>query len=394
MARKSLSDHGVKALKPRAARYAFPDPELGGHYVRVQPTGAKSFVALARSPEGKQVWTTLGPADLLSIEEARGQARGVIKRVRVGLPAIEDRAKVQTFDDVADEFVKRHVIAKGLRSKNEIERLLDRHVRPRWGSREFVGIRRRDVTELLDIIQDEHGTRQADYVLAILSKLMVWFAGRSDDYDSPIIRGMKRGDPKASAGRRTLDHDEIRAVWKHAEKAGQFGAIVRLALLTGQRKSKIASIKWDDVGADGVWTIPHEEREKGVGGALQLPEAARKIIAEQKRLGDNPYVFPGRGGTHFNGWSKSKAAFDETVPIEPWKIHDLRRTARTLMADAHVRPDIAERVLGHAIAGVQGTYDRGEYHIAKADALDRLASLIERILNPADNVVPMQGAGQ
>ncbi len=390
MARKSLSDHGVKVLKPRAARYAFPDPELGGHYIRVQPTGGKSFVALARSPHGKQVWTTLGATDLFTLDEARSQAKDVIKRIRAGLPAFEDRAAVQTFNGVADEFIKRHVIAKGLRSRPEIERLLDRHVRPRWGAREFVGIRRRDVTELLDIIQDERGTRQADYVLAILSKMMTWFAGRSDDYDSPIIRGMKRGDPKASAGKRTLDHDELRAVWKHAEHAGQFGAIVRLALLTGQRKTKIAAMRWNDLGADGVWTVPHDEREKGVGGALQLPEVARKIIAEQKRLSDNPHVFPGRGGTHFSGWSKCKAAFDKAVPTAPWVVHDLRRTARTLMADVGVRPDIAERVMGHAIAGVEGTYDRGKYLKAKADALERLAGLIAAVLNPADNVVPLR----
>ena len=75
--RKSLSDAGVRALKPRAARYAHPDPELAGHYVRVQPSGAKSFVAVTRDPAGKQVWATIGPVDLMSIAEvAREGPRG------------------------------------------------------------------------------------------------------------------------------------------------------------------------------------------------------------------------------------------------------------------------------------------------------------------------------
>ena len=84
--RKTLSDKGVAALKPRASRYAFPDPELRGHYVRVQPSGAKSFVAVTVGPDGKQVWSTIGSADLFTIEEAREKAREAIKRVACGSP--------------------------------------------------------------------------------------------------------------------------------------------------------------------------------------------------------------------------------------------------------------------------------------------------------------------
>jgi integrase len=317
----------------------------------------------------------------------------VIRRVRAGQSAFEQRAKVQTFADVADLFVQRHVIAKGLVSRKGIEGLLRRHVTPRWGDREFESIRRGDVTALLDTVEDENGTRQADLVLAIVRKMANWWELRNEDYTSPIVRGMHRGDPKANARKRTLDHDEIPAVWKHAETAGQFGAIVRLALVTAQRREKIGSMRWVDISSDGVWTVPSADRQKGVGGALQLPEVARKIIAEQDRLGDNPFVFPGRGDNHFTGWSRSKAAFDKAVPIAPWVVHDLRRTARTLMADAGVRPDIAERVMGHAILGVEGTYDRSKYQEAKGAALKQLAALIAHILNPADNVVPLR-AGQ
>ena len=79
--------------------------------------------------------------------------------------------------------------------------------------------------------------------------------------------------------------------------------------------------------------------------------------------------------------------------FKPWVIHDLRRTARSLMSQAGVRPDIAERVLGHAIAGVEGVYDRHHYNDEKSDALNRLAALMERIINPpADNVVALRGA--
>jgi integrase len=78
------------------------------------------------------------------------------------------------------------------------------------------------------------------------------------------------------------------------------------------------------------------------------------------------------------------------VSIAPWVIHDLRRTARTLMAEAGVRPDIAERTLGHAIGGVEGIYDRSKYTREKAEALKQLAAKIEGIINPKQNVVPIK----
>src|SRR5262245_44778505 len=116
MSRKTLTDRGVAALKPRAKLYAFPDPELRGHYVRVMPSGVKSFVTVARV-DGKQVWRTVGSADTMSIDEAREQARDILKRVRAGLPAVE--TKGETFDAVADNWVKRHVEAKQLRTRYE-----------------------------------------------------------------------------------------------------------------------------------------------------------------------------------------------------------------------------------------------------------------------------------
>src|SRR5215211_7156648 len=144
--RKSLSDKGVAALKPRAARFAFPDPELRGHYVRVQPSGAKSFVTITISPHGKQVWTTLGACDVLTIGEAREKAREAIKRVRAGLPALEaPPAKPDTFEDVAEQWLARHVRVNRLRSEKEITRLLRVHVFPAWSDRPFLSIRRSDV---------------------------------------------------------------------------------------------------------------------------------------------------------------------------------------------------------------------------------------------------------
>ena len=389
--RKTLTDNMVAKLRPGPKRLTLPDPELRGHYIRITPTGAKSYVAVVRDPRGKQTWATIGSTDHFTIDDARDKAREAIKRVKAGEAPFEPPpVKPDSFKAVAEHYLQRHVKANGLRSQAEIERILEQHTYPTWKDREFAGIRRGDVTRLLDMVQDVNGPGAADHVLAIVRGIMNWYASRSDDYISPITRGMRRTDPKSRKRKRILDDAEIRTVWKVAEGNGTFGALVQIALLTAQRREKIATMRWDDVTVDGVWNIPAEDREKGSGGALVLPEMALNIIRGQKRIGDNPYVFAGRSDGHFKGFSPCKRAFDAKAKIEPWMIHDLRRSSRSLMARAGVRPDVAERVMGHAIQGVEGVYDRHSYRDEKANALKRLAGLLDTILNPpADKVVPL-----
>jgi integrase len=386
------TDRQVAALKPRAGRYAVKVKDQRGLYVRVTPSGGKSFTAVARDPRnGKQVWATIGSTEL-TIGEAREKAREAIKRIKNGLPAVEPLPlKPDTFGAVAANYLERHVKARGLRSEPEIRRILDKHILPDWKDRELEGIRRGDVTTLLDSVQDDSGPRQADYCLAVIRGIMNWQASRSD-YVSPITRGMGRVDTKNKKRQRVLNDDEIRAVWKVAEANGQFGAIVRLCLLTAQRREKVASMAWSDIEVDGTWNIQAEDREKGNGGALVLPENALEIIREQKRFEDCPYVFAGRvargrktTGGYFKGWSPCKRRFDEKLKgVAAWRVHDLRRTARSLLSRASVRPDIAERVMGHAIQGVEGVYDQHTYRGEKENALERLARLIETILANAD----------
>ena len=130
---------------------------------------------------------------------------------------------------------------------------------------------------------------------------------------------------------------------------------------------------------------------------MPLSNAALTVIEAQPRIDGCDYVFPSRTKTPFSGFGKSKAKLDKAVltemqkrakkgaevePLPNWTLHDLRRTAKTLMARAGVRPDISERVLGHVIAGVEGTYDRHSYADEKRDALEKLAAMIERIVGP------------
>jgi integrase len=279
--------------------------------------------------------------------------------------------------------------------------LLNTLVYPHWQHRPFREIKRGDVAALLDRIVDQNGARQADVVLAIIRKMMNWYATRNDDYSSPVVRGMGRynaGDRKRKrflgmplAEGRDYNDDEIRALWTACGESGTFGALVKVALLTGQRREKVDGMQWGHV-VDGVWTIPSAAREKGNAGSLRLPQLVLDIIQAQPRIAGNPHVFPGRGRGPFNSFSERKAELDAKLPdMAPWVLHDLRRTARSLMSRAGVNSDHAERVLGHVIKGVEGVYDQHPYGPEKGAALERLAALVRTILDPPSgaNVVPL-----
>jgi len=388
--RKTLTDSMVAAFKRDHKPNPVPDPQLSGHYVRIGRRG-KTFAAVARAPSGRQIWHTIGSSSLYSIGEAREKAREAIKAIREG----RDRNGAETFETVAETWFKRHVQAKGLITARELRGTLDRHLIPAWCGRDFATIRRGDVAKLLDSIEDSNGPVVADFVLAVIRMICNWHQTRDEDYVSPVVKGMRRTNPKARARARILEDAEIREVWSVAEANGTFGAFIRVALLVAQRRDKMLAMKWEDI-IDGEWRIPSKDREKGTAGSLVLPDAALAIINAQPRLASNPYVFAGSGHGFIQGMSDRKAAFDAKLRgVAPYVIHDLRRTARSLMSRARVRPEIAERVLGHVQQGVEGVYDRYSYREEKAQALKSLAALIDKIVNPpAENVVALALTGR
>ena len=305
------------------------------------------------------------------------------------------RGKTGSFRDVAESWLKGHVNGR-LRTEPEITRHLAKYVFPSWGDRPFTEIRRLEVNQLLDRITEKHGVGQADAVLTTIRSLMVWHQARDENYTSPIVKGMKLD--KRSVEERTrdriLDDDEIRGLWKALDQVDPtFAGIVKLALLTGQRREKIVSMRWEDIDFDtGLWTIPRQEREKGAPEAVVLPAMALEVITDRPRLNDSPFVFSvprGKKEKHprFNSFKQRKVELDRLLPIPHWTIHDLRRTARSLLARIGVADHIAERVLGHKQSGVVPIYNRHKYLGEISEALARLATEIGRILEPERKVI-------
>jgi len=241
----------------------------------------------------------------------------------------------------------------------------------------------------------------ADHVLAYLRRVMTWHASRSDDFRSPIVRGMARTKPSQLQRQRVLSDIELGAVWRAAEASrSAFGSLVLFLLLTATRRNEAALMRRGEVVGD-EWTIPQGRYKTGRELVIPLSPAAQTVLAAVPTVGKSGFVFTTDGKHPISGFSKFKRAFDVRVIAElrkhdpeaelpRWTLHDLRRTARSLMSRAGVSSDHAERCLGHVMGGVRGVYDRHAYLVEKRHAFAALAALVERIINPMENVVPLE----
>ena len=372
-----------------------------GFGVRVTAAGARAFILNYRL-RGREYRFTIGAWPDWSALKAVREARHLRQQVDRGENPLEDRGSpsgAATVASLLDDFVIRHVRNRNqpLRSADEYESAFKRLVKPRIGKLGIYEVRRSHVIKMLDEIEDANGPVMADRTLAYVRKAFNWYATRDDQFNVPVVRGMGRIKPKERARTRVLSDQEIRTIWPVLEETGTYGSFVKMLLLTAQRHSEVARMSHVEIDADGIWTIPAERYKTKRPNFVPLSQPALALIERQQKFNDCQYVFPTSAKTPYSRSGKSKAKLDRAVfaamkaqakrgakvePIPNWALHDLRRTAKTLMVRAGVRPDISERVLGHVIAGVEGTYDRHSYADEKRDALEKLAALIERILNP------------
>jgi integrase len=140
-----------------------------------------------------------------------------------------------------------------------------------------------------------------------------------------------------------------------------------------------------------VWTIPQARYKTGLELVIPLSPAAAAVLSKVPKIGKGKLVFTTDGRRPLGGFSKFKGDFDKACGVTGWTLHDLRRTARSIMSRAGVPSDHAERALGHVIGGVRGTYDKHQYHDEKRRAFEALAAQIECIVTPQENVVPLRG---
>jgi integrase len=380
MPKRQLTDRFCAGAKPRESEIQtdYFDEQVSGLALRVSE-GRKSWT-LHYSLGGKRHRLTFGAYPAISLASARTRA----DEARTAIASGHDPQAIaaETLRAVCELYQARD--GAKLRTAKWRQGVLERHIYPALGARPIAEIKRSEIVRLLDAVEEGSGPAMANYTLAILGKVMNWHATRSDDFVSPVVRGMARTSRSEMARDRVLTDDELRKVW--TADCGVFGTYVRFLLLTAARRSEVAEMRWAEVQG-GDWLLPAARNKTGVDLVRPLSRAAREILKALPKVGE--FVW---GTKPIASFAYLKATFDEASGVRGWRLHDLRRTARSLMSRAGVPTDHAERCLGHVIGGVRGVYDRHEFNREKAQAFEALAALIERIVSGTEaGVVQLRG---
>ena len=439
---KALTTQSVEKLRADAGRrLEIPDGLLAGLYLVVQPTGKKSWAVRYRA-DGKPRKLTLGPYPALDLSAAREAAKLALLGAQKGAdPAKEKQvarrvAKERGNDDrdsfpsVARLFIERYAKPKNRRWKDSA-RILglvpDRtraddvdspatfivspnSIAARWQDRRIQEIRRRDVLDILDQMMEAGKPIAANRTLATLRKMFAWAASRDIVEASPVA-GVKAPATETSRDR-VLTDDELRALWIACEAQDwPFGKFVQALILSGQRRDEVAGLRRSEISAGkAMWTIPKQRTKTGKTHDVPLPPALAELFDGQPIIsGAAGYVFTTTGRSPISGFSKGKIAIDKRmletlrkaasdrgedpakVALEPWRLHDLRRTVATGMARLSIDLPVIEKVLNHvsgSFAGIVGVYQRHSFADEKRRALDAWAAHVAGLSAPS----PKDGA--
>jgi integrase len=388
---KRLTDISIRNLKPGPARREISD-RANGLFLISQPSGARSW-AIRYRHAGKSIKLTLGQWPAMTLADARKAAANAQHelargnnpaRARQDSKIAADAARSNTLTAVCENYLKRE--GGRLRTIDQRVSILRRLIYPVLGDKPINAVKRSDIVAMLDRVEDRNGPRAADVALAILRRIMRWHATRDDEFTPVVVPGMNRQRPSEHRSARVLDDTEIAKLWVATADGQPFSALIRFALLTSARRGEIAGMKRDEI-VDGIWTLPASRSKTKVAVTRPLSKAALAVLDGLPRINDCAFPFTNNGLRPIRQFSLPKARLDKASGVVGWRLHDLRRTSRSLMSRAGIDVDISERLLGHSRGDLRERYDRHDFVPEMAHAVEALAAQIETIINPPEGAV-------
>jgi integrase len=309
-------------------------------------------------------------------DTARNEARRLLGIVATGIDPCTQTLSGETFGAEIERYLLRKKASLKPRSFIEDQRNLRKHSAPLHKLR-LTDIDRRTIAVLLGQIETSSGPTARNRLRSALSTFFSWAIQEGLSETNPV-QGTGKADAGASRDR-VLTQEELRQLWRSLGD-DRFSEIVRLFLLTGCRRNEIGRLQWQEVDlARKLIVLPPERTKNGRAFELPLSSQALAVIERQPRRNSSDFIFAERG---FNDWDRCKARVDLRIGIAPYRLHDLRRSTATYMAEISILPHIVEAVLNHVSghkAGVAGTYNRAKYADEMRTALQTYADWLERI---------------
>jgi integrase len=371
------------------------DDAVPGFGLRIRDTGSRSWVYQYKVA-GKTRRLVIGQASAIKFGRAKEIASEYHAKVRLGRdPASERWMQIQRISHTLGALVARYLDQRRseLRpgSYREIARHLKVHAAP-LHRLPADAVDQRAVAERLSTIEKNSGAVTANRVRSSLSAMFTWGMKEGLVLANPTANTNKREERPRD---RVLTDAELRAIWL-ALGERQYGTIIKLLMLTGQRLNEIAGLRWTEIDFDrGVISLPGNRTKNGKPHELPMSAQVLALLAAQPEVSGRDLVF-GKGRGPFSGFGRPKEALDEAIaqatgrPLAPWVVHDIRRSVATGMADIGIMPHVIEAVLNHVSGhkgGVAGIYNRASYAKEKAEALVRWDEHIRSIVEKRDSKV-------
>jgi len=397
------------------------DDKLAGFGLKVTPSGSKVFLYQYRlGGRGTKVRRyTIGKFGKVTADAARKIAEGLALKVAQGIDPQKERAELArravdlAFDAYVERFHEGCLKVRWRATHKYVHSLLLTYAVPLLGDKPLPEIERKDIRAVLAPIKDKPAT--ASNLFAVLRRLFRWAVNEGDLDASPIDRMEPPAKPEARD--RVLSDEELVIVWNAADGLGYpFGPMVRLLVLTGARRDEVAGLDWSELNRDArAWHLPADRAKNDTASVTALSGlAVAELDALARRSGKDDgwprrgFVFSTTGKTASSGYSRAKRRLDklisvaalkssEPLTVQPWRLHDLRRTLANGMQRLGVRFEVTEAILNHVSgsrAGVAGIYQRHDWGPEKKVALQAWADHVSALLTCADetNVVQLADA--
>jgi integrase len=378
-----LTSRAVEAIKPIALRQEIADSLLPGLYLIVQPSGARSWAVRYRH-NGRPRKHTLGPYPTIDLKSARTLGTKALRAAAEGRDPTGERQeqRANTVEKVVAQFLVKHGQRRYRpRTFAEAQRLLKQNVVAHWSRQPIASITRKQLRDMLDRLVANDTPMLANRVYSITRKLFGWSVEQEIIAISPFV-GLKAPAEEKSRDR-VLTDQELRAIWQAAGQMGVYGSLVRVLVLTGQRRGEIAGLTWDEIDLDKqLISLPRERVKNDRAHETPLSPQAVALIEALPRNSEQ-YVFSLDGGPIIN-FGRFKERLDKLCGVQNWTVHDLRRSAASGMARLGVGLPVIEKVLNHvsgSFAGVVGIYQRHDFAGEKRRALEAWGSHVASIVS-------------
>jgi integrase len=391
-----LTDSALKSLKPKDKPYKVTDRDA--MYVLVSTGGTLSF-KLDYRMNGRRETLTLGkygPSGL-SLARARELCIDARRTINEGKsPAIEKQRdkrrlkEAKSFGEFGEKYLKTIVMAESTRAMRRS--IFERELLPVWRNRLLTEITSGDLRELCLAIVERGAPATAIHVRDIAKQIYAFAKLHGEKVDNPADEVGPASIATFVARDRSLSPTEIRIAFKQLEYVATLPTIrlgMRLILMTMVRKSELQDAIWDEVDFENaVWTIPPERMKARKAHNVYLSTQALDImIALKTCAGNSRYLLPSRydadapmSRATFNRvtYSVVEHAKSEGLPLEPFTVHDLRRTGSTLLNELGFNSDWVEKSLAHEDRRAsRGIYNKAEYEIQRRHMMQEWSNLID-----------------